>query len=123
MKKLFYSTVFALLIVTLSSFTAQVATSVNQTSPVNSLRAHRQGSGVALSWSAASPDAVSFVIEKSYDGDFFDTLTEVNFNGGSSYKFVDNSVFPGVIYYRIKTVNTDGSVDCSTTESVRIVKH
>src|SRR5690349_19058500 len=100
MKKLFYSTVFALLIVTLSSFTAQVATSVHQTNPTSTLRVHRQGTGVALSWSAASPDAVNFVVEKSYDGDFFEAVTDVAFNGGSSYKYVDNNVFPGVISYR-----------------------
>jgi hypothetical protein len=83
-------------------------------------RVHRQGSGIALSWSA--PDAVSYQVERSYDGAFFDLVASVDAGGATALKFKDESVFPGTIYYRIGAVKADGTVEYSDVESVRIVK-
>jgi hypothetical protein len=101
--------------------TFESTTAVRKTTGFDYFRVHRQGSGAALSWSAV--DAVSFQVERSYDGTFFHTVTSIEAGDQSSYKFKDTTVFPGTIYYRIGAVRADGTVEYSATESVRIVKH
>jgi hypothetical protein len=61
-------------------------------------------------------------VERSYDGDFYDNVNTVNFNGSSSYKAKDVSVFPGVIYYRVTAVKSDGTTECSPVEAIRIIQ-
>jgi hypothetical protein len=104
---------------TASTFESSVT--LRKTTGFHHFRVHRQGSGAALSWSAV--DAVSFQVERSYDGRFFHTVTTVEAGSESVHKFKDETVFPGTIYYRIGAVKADGSVEYSDTESVRIVKH
>jgi hypothetical protein len=85
-------------------------------------RVHRQGSGVAMSWACTSPNVASFIVERSYDGDFFESAADVNCNGSDLHKFAETDVFPGIIYYRIKAVKSDGSTEMSAVASVRIVR-
>jgi hypothetical protein len=94
---------------------------VKKTTGFDYFRVHRQGSGAALSWSAL--DATHFQIERSYDGTFFHTVTSIEAGIQKFYKFKDETVFPGTIYYRIGAVKADGTVEYSEIESVRIVKH
>ncbi|MDQ3845984.1 MAG: hypothetical protein M3342_18545 [Bacteroidota bacterium] len=93
------------------------------TSAFNYFRAHRQNSGVALSWAPATPDVVGFIVEKSYDGEYFDQIQYVNGKGISVQKFLDKAVFPGFIHYRIIAVMADGSTESSSVETIRIVRH
>jgi len=126
MKTLMSCLVLALLILA-SSFTSANLEQFNEQSSVNSsfksFRAHRQGkAGVALSWSISAPNVVQFVVERSYDGEFFEPVTGMGCNGAGVYKYADNDIFPGVIHYRITAIKGDGSTESSPVESVRIVQ-
>ena len=119
-----YLAVAALIVA--SSFTVNKQKELNLHS-VNScfsrFNVHRAGkANTELTWVVSSADITKFVVERSYDGEFFDLLTDVNFNGSSSYKVKDVEVYPGYIYYRITALKSDGSAECSPVETVRIVK-
>jgi hypothetical protein len=125
MKTLLSYVAIAALIIT-SSFTVNQQQQLNQKTfnCFSRFNVHRAGkANIELTWTVSSPDIVQFVVERSYDGDFYDNLTTVDFNGSSSYKSKDNGVYPGVIYYRVTAVKSDGSTECSPVESVRIVQH
>jgi hypothetical protein len=110
-----------------SSFTVSQQKQLNQQTPTSCFgrfNVHRAGkASIELAWTVSENGINQFQVERSYDGEFFDPVTIVNFNGSSSYKTKDADVFPGVIYYRVTAVKSDGSTECSPVESVRIVKH
>ena len=125
MKTLLSYLAVAALIIT-SSFTVsqqQQLTQKQSNNCFNSFRIHRQGKGVTLTWTVSSSDITRFVVERSYDGEFFDSANSIDFNGSSSYKYTDKDIYPGVIYYRVVAVKTDGTTEYSSVESVRIVQH
>jgi hypothetical protein len=110
-----------------SSFTVSQQKQLNQQS-LNScfsrFNVHRAGkANVELTWTVSSSDVTEFIVERSYDGDFYDNVTTVNFNGSSSYKSKDLGIFPGVIYYRVTAVKSDGTTECSPVETIRIMQH
>lgn len=120
-----YLAVAALIVA--SSFTVSQQKQLNQQS-VNScftrLNVHRAGkSNVEIAWTVSASGVTQFVVERSYDGDFFDNVTTVNFDGSSSYKSKDAGVFPGVIYYRVTAIMSDGTTECSPVETIRIMQH
>lgn len=119
-----YLAVAALIVA--SSFTVNRQKELNQQSVTSCFvrfNAHRAGkANTELSWTVSSGDIVQFIVERSYDGDFYDNLTTISFNGSSTYKSKDNGVYPGIIYYRVTAVKSDGSTECSPVESVRIVQ-
>ncbi len=84
---------------------------------------HRQGDFASLNWNVNSDNIASFSIERSYDNDFFSFLINVTPDAGRWNRYLDTSVEPGFIYYRITAVMNDGSVEESTVEMVKIVKH
>lgn len=88
----------------------------------STFQAHRKQNGVALSWTVNAA-ADEFVIERSYDGSYFETIDHVPPATGARNKYEDHSVLPGYIYYRVKAVLADGTVDYSGTVMVRIVRH
>lgn len=110
-------------LILMSSFTINVQQQLNEqtTSCFSYLRAHRQAKNVAMTWAVGSNDVVQFVVERSYDGDFYENIGTVSYTGARSYKFTDNSVFPGRIYYRVTAIKTDSSTESSTVECVRII--
>jgi len=119
-----YLAVAALIVA--SSFTVSQQKQLNQKS-VNScftrFNVHRAGkANIEITWAVSVPGITQFVIERSYDGEFFDNLNTVNFNGSASYKSKDMDVFPGYIYYRVTAVKADGTTECSPVEAVRIVQ-
>ena len=84
--------------------------------------AHRQGRGVSLSWTVAFPaDVAYYGVQRSYDGEFFETIYDCPGSSISRNRYNDNAVYPGVIYYKIVAFNNDGSIIESNTQSVRIV--
>ena len=125
MKTLISYVALALFVVT-SSFTIDVQRNLNEHSTssncFNYFRTHRQGKGAGLTWAVTSNEIVQFVVEKSYDGEFFEPAASVEFNGASSYKFIDNDVFPGYITYRVTAIKGDGTSECSPTDQIRIVQ-
>jgi len=84
---------------------------------------HRQGDFASLNWNVSTEDVASFNIERSYDGTFFEPIATVAPDDARWNRFTDETVEPGIIYYRITAIMNDGSVECSATESVKIVKH
>lgn len=126
MKTLFSCLAVTALII-MSSFTVNQQQQLNQEQTLNScfsnFRIHREGkAGVTLNWAIATPDVTQFVVERSYDGEFFEGFNNVSFNGSATYKVKDTNVFPGYIYYRITAVKADGSTECSPVEMIRIVQ-
>lgn len=83
---------------------------------------HRQHNGVALNWTVSSGNITSFVIQKSYDGEYFDNVDMQISTVGRWSRTIDNDVFPGYIYYRVIAVLSDGTECYSAAQCVRIVK-
>jgi hypothetical protein len=76
------------------------------------------GNVVNLSWTTASEVNVShYEVERTLDGVHFDKVTEVVAIGFSnnlhSYNATDEHPYAGTAYYRLKSVDLDGSVDYS----------
>jgi hypothetical protein len=128
MKKLF---VFAVAFIAFTGFTFS---GKNEAQPVKyaasanhefiHFRIHKQGkSNVVLNWGVTTPAGVSnFIIERSYDGDFYDAVAETPCNNNVRFTWKDESVFPGVIYYRINCIMNDGRSHYSNIETIRIVQ-
>lgn len=85
---------------------------------------------VDLKWTTAMErNASHFEVEKSVDGKNYSTAGIVFAFGNTSeearYAFTDkniNTSKPGVIYYRLRTVDNDGSSEYSYVRSIRIGK-
>ena len=85
--------------------------------------AHRQGDFASLNWNVLTDEATSFIIQRSYDGEFFQDVAEVTPAGGRWNRYTDNTVEPGLIYYRIVAYSNGEAIETSATELVKIVKH
>lgn len=120
-----YLAVAALIVA--SSFTAANQKQLNGQSVNNCFsrfNVHRAGkSNIEITWSVSEANITEFVIERSYDGEFYENVNSINFNGSSSYKSKDVGVFPGTIYYRVTAHKSDGSSECSPVETIRIMQH
>lgn len=100
----------------------QAVTIAKFTNEFSRFNVHRQQKGVLLTWIFSDPNnVVSFQIQRSYDGEFYENAGEVPANGKNQYK--DNDVFPGHIYYRIAALMYDGSTIYSNVDVVRIVRN
>jgi len=126
MKTVPFLALFAFLTLTSSYFSTVISAPVHKTfttaGTFSHFRVHRQGNAVALSWAVSSPDVTQFVVERSYDGEFFEPVTEMNCTGNSVHQFKDANIYPGIIYYKIKAVKADATTEDSAVESVRIVQ-
>jgi len=86
------------------------------------LDAHRQQQGVGLTWTVLSTEGIAgFIIERSYDGFYFEEIAQVNSDPSARNRYNDSAVFPGFLYYRVIAIFEDGSSDTSETTVVRIV--
>jgi hypothetical protein len=124
MKTIFSYTTLLLLVLT-SSFTIDTQQKLNAGTQVSEsfsyFRAHRQGKGVSLAWSLPSTQITEFVVERSYDGDYYEPLAFVP-STGTACRYSDTDVFPGIIYYRVVAVHASGGTTVSAVERVRIVQ-
>ena len=93
--------------------------SVNNFGNIN---VHRQHNNAAVSWTFNSVNASGFIIKRSYDGDWFETVGQQGLSRGH-YKFVDSSVDPGIVYYKVIAVLSNGIQEESPVAEVRIVRH
>ena len=112
-----------------SSFTIDVQQNLNARSAkkangsFNYFKVHRQGKGIAMMWSVSSTNAAQFVVERSFDGEYFDTISTIDCNGASRYNYNDGDVYPGYLYYRISCLDANGLVEeTSAVEVVHIVQ-
>ena len=78
---------------------------------------------VVLDWGVDTPAGVSsFKVERSYDGEFYDVIKETACNNSTRFSWKDEGIYPGMIYYRIGCVMSDGSCHYSDVETIRIVQ-
>jgi len=84
-----YLAVAALIVA--SSFTVSQQKQLNQHAPTGCFgrfNVHRAGKAkIELVWTVSENGITQFQVERSYDGEFFDPLTTVNFNGSSNAEF------------------------------------
>ena len=122
MKTITLSAVLLVLTISLSSFVLSnaetKATTVSSSKGPGPLRVHRKGGAISLTWSNDA-HAAKFKIERG-DGEYFEQLDEMSNNGARSFKYEDNSYFPGTIYYRIVCVDADGNELCTHTDVIKI---
>lgn len=100
--------------------------STHKTFSVNSFgnfNVHRQHNSAALSWVFNSPNVSTFIIKRSYDGVNFDVIGQQSLSSGHWTKFLDTTVEPGTIYYKVVAVLNGVVVEESAVEQVRIVRH
>jgi|SRR5688572_10367678 len=88
----------------------------------DAFHAHRKQAGVALAWMSSSADATSFIIQHSFDGFSFNTIDEVSPETSGWNNYEDAAALPGYNHYRIGAVLSDGSIEYSDVEVVRIVR-
>jgi len=86
-----------------------------------SFNVHRQGKGISLNWHVSSNNINGYIIQRSYDGEFFDDLDISISAVGRWHRANDNDVFPGYIHYRIIAILNDGTECMSPVQVVRIV--
>ena len=125
MKTLPFIALFAVLIFSSSYVSSKIGNGAESTAPAGTFKqfiVHRQGADVSLNWSVSAFTVVEFKVERSYDGEFYETIGSMPCNGTTTHRFKDISVFPGTIYYRVSAVKADQSLEGSATESVRITK-
>lgn len=90
---------------------------------ITHLRVHRQASDASVNWGSSNAAGVSyFLIERSYDSEIFETVAEVAPTGSSSYRYRDITVLPGMISYRVTSVNLDGTSSLSPVEILRLLR-
>ena len=87
-----------------------------------SFNLHRQGKGISLSWTVSTNSVNSYVIQRSYDGEYFDDLDLHIKTLGRWNRANDTEVFPGYLHYRIVAILEDGTECYSPVQIVRIVR-
>lgn len=99
----------------------------NSTLPVELIyfRGMAQGMEVALEWATAQEaDFNYFSVEKSLNGLEFEEIGQVESTGGINtntvYRFVNAAEASGRHYYRLKSVDLDGSFQYSRTIAVQV---
>jgi hypothetical protein len=82
------------------------------------------GSDVLLNWKTEmEKDNASFIIERSNDGVLFLTSGQIpgkNAGQGATYQFRDRQPGGGMVYYRLKQLDSDGSYSYSAIVKVNI---
>lgn len=80
----------------------------------SSFTVQKEDSRVLLRWQTEYEEHTkSFIAEKSHDGSSFNPLTEIAATGNSTttseYRTIDEKPFQDITYYRIKSIDLDGS--------------
>lgn len=79
------------------------------------------GRSISLNWSTANEiNASHFIVEKSTDGTVFNNIAQITANNRiltNNYNYAD-AAFAGIVYYRLKIVDKDGSFTYSKTISL-----
>ncbi len=84
---------------------------------------YNEGGKNILEWITASElNNDMFVIERSLDGQRFESIGRVKSNGNSAmqqhYTFADTSPLPGINYYRLRQIDYNGRSDFSQTITI-----
>ena len=91
---------------------------------LNEFTGVKQNNSVLLAWSTGSElNSKHFELQKSYDGNFFKTLTIVSAAGNSSttkrYSYIDREYLLENNFYRLKSVDLDGKSSLSNTVLIK----
>ncbi|GAA4335325.1 hypothetical protein [Flaviaesturariibacter amylovorans] len=90
--------------------------------PLNfvSFKAVALGSSAKLDWDVADVVNVShFVVERSCDGNNFTAIGQVSLTSASSYTYLDVQPCAPISYYRVRSVDFDGSTKMTPVRNVR----
>jgi len=63
-------------------------------------------------------DISSYVVQRSYDGIHFNSISRINANNNSDYTYNDASSLSGTNYYRLQTISVDGAINYSNIISI-----
>lgn len=89
-----------------------------------SFEAEKKENEVALIWSAEKEiNLEGYEVERSLDGETFDYIGFVEANNAfdaQNYSFMDDEENEGTVYYRLRSVDTDGSEEVSEVRSVKL---
>jgi len=84
---------------------------------------HQSKKNNVLNWGIDSPVGVTcFNVERSYDGEFYEVISQVPCNSSVRFSWKDEGIFPGVIFYRIACNMNDGTTHYSEIETIRVVQ-
>ena len=87
---------------------------------ITTITASKKGSSVLVDWSVLNEVNVKkYVVEKSSDGINFTKVGEVAAIKASNYNWLDVAPFSGNNYYRIKSIDNDGSIQISKSVVVK----
>ena len=93
-------------------------------------RTHRQAKGITATWGVVPGNTISeFTVQRTYDDPtdpyayWEDLGPSVIYNGNRSYKYTEETVFPGYISYRIVAKNGIDIVSISEVLTEHIIKH
>ncbi|MBL0358580.1 MAG: T9SS type A sorting domain-containing protein [Chitinophagaceae bacterium] len=94
---------------------------------LSSFTAKRNCEETELVWQTRSEISTAFFeIQRSNDGNNFETINTVNAAGGiaavHTYQYNDNTPFEGKNYYRLKTVSTYGTFEYSDFKTVNFAR-
>lgn len=95
----------------------------------NSFKVHRQGRGATSTWGMTSETAVScYTLQRTYEDPTdpyanWENICIMQCNGSRSYKWTDETVFPGFISYRVIADLTPTGEIISGVETIHIVSH
>ena len=88
-----------------------------------SINVHRQErDGISINWTVSTDNINSYIIQRSYDGEYFEDLNLAITSVGRWNRTHDSEVFPGYIYYRIVAILEDGTESYSPVQVIRIVR-
>ena len=127
MKTIPFILFFAVLTVISSHFSSVLnAAEKEQAVPAgcfNEFKVQDQSKNVCLTWSVSTAEVKQFVIERSFDGDYYDTISAMNCNGTDTHQFADNSTDGRIVYYRITAVKSDATIEKSSVATVKPAQH
>lgn len=92
-------------------------------------RTHRQAHGAVATWGLASNDGVTgFLLQRTYQDptdpySMWEDVTTLTCTDERSFKYNDQDIFAGYIYYRVIAQLNDGSTVMSEVSGIRIVSH
>ncbi len=107
-------------------WTAPIWVTKNTTMPVElvSFKAEVLKTQIALDWEAASETGLAaYEIERSIDGEHFVKIGEAAPDGSPAYSFIDETAPRGLLFYRLRMRDSDGSGRFSNVVSLYFEKN
>ena len=127
MKTIPFLLFFAALTVISSHFSSTLASAQKvETAPqgcFSQFKVQEAAENVCLTWSVSTAEVKQFVIERSFDGDYYDTISAMNCNGTATHQFADANAAGKTVYYRITAVKADATVEKSSVATVNPAQH